>query len=76
VKSGIDAEMQTKRPSAKPDATTFHKVGGLPFLDQSQHAAVEGARNRFLARRHGQLYVIESDNLRQYGYSSIGRAIP
>src|SRR5262249_44940086 len=68
VEVRVHAEMQSQRTAAEPDPATCRQIRGFRFLDESQDAAVEGARRRFLSRRHRELNVIEAEDFRQLSF--------
>ena len=70
VEIRIHAQMESKCAALKPRTTSSHQIRGLDLLNQAKHARLERARGRFLARRHGKLDVIETDD---FTHSSILR---
>ena len=60
---GIDPEMQPQRARAEPDTTAYRQVRWFGFLGKTQNIAVERPRLRLLPGGHGQLHVIEGENL-------------
>src|SRR4029450_12662188 len=60
---GIDPEMQPQRARAEPDTAAYRQVRWFGLLGKTQNLAVERPRLRLLPGGHGQLHVIEGENL-------------
>ena len=56
----LDAQMQLRSAEVKPGATACREFLRLGNLAQAEDAAVETPRLVFEARRHRELYVVES----------------
>lgn len=62
VEVRVDAEMEAQKPGAEPHSATPYQIGRLRLFDETEDARIEGPRLGLLPSRHGQLYVIESDD--------------
>ena len=59
----VDAKVKSKRTATKPDSATLLQIYGFRLFDQAKNPRVEGSCDILLTRWHGQLNVIETDNL-------------
>ena len=66
----IDAQVEPKRAAPEPRTASNSEIRELRFLGQLKDARIERARRRFLTGWHGELNVMQSDNLTH------GRAFP
>ena len=63
----LDAEVHRHRARAEPAAAPRRQRLGLGQPHQPEEARVEGLRLRLAARGHGQLHVVEPDDLEAHG---------
>ena len=59
----FDAKMQSQSAAAKPHAASRRKVWRLGLLDEAKHAGIELTSGGLHPRRHGELHVIQAENL-------------
>src|SRR6185295_19456175 len=60
----LDAEMQVQGPADEPDSAAFRQMLGLGDLRQTEHTAIERAGLALLPGGHGELNVVEAQDLK------------
>ncbi len=59
----LNAKMQAQGGAGEPTPSPRRQMRGFDLLCKPQNVAVEAPRPRLAARRHGELHVVQGQNL-------------